>query len=279
VRNVPARLAAGRTLGDVRSIEEARMSEVEFGPGTFPRLSAGELQVWRVELDRPPSARERLAEWLSPDERQRAERFVRDEDRQSFIVSHAALRTILAGYLGLSPGDVEMKARPDGKPELPPFPEKPFLRFNLTHSAGMAMVAVALEREVGVDVERVRPIEDIGSLVKRYFAPGEQSTWRGLPVGEQLAAFFRCWTRKEAYLKARGVGLSLGLDQFEVSLAPGEPPGLLWRGDARDCVERWSVFDVSPGGGFAAACVVEGAIDKVQTFDWSPAGISRPGTG
>jgi len=189
------------------------------------------------------------------------------------------LRTILAGYLRLGPGHVEMNARADGKPELPQFPGMPPLRFNLSHSAGMAMVAVALEREVGVDVERVRPIEDIGSIVKRYFAPGEQSIWRGLPDGEQLGAFFRCWTRKEAYLKARGVGLTLGLDQFEVSLAPGEPPGLLWRGDARDSVERWSVFDVSPGAGFVAACVVEGAIDKVQAFDWSPPGISRTGIG
>ena len=232
------------------------------------RLSPQQLHVWRVDLDLPPAALDQLADWLSEDERRRAQRFLRPADRRQFVVSHAAVRGILGQYLGVSPERVETAIGPGGKPDLaPPLSSLP-LRYNLSHSAGMAMVALALDREVGVDVERVRSFIDVESIVQRYFAPGERAVWQTLSDGERLPAFFRCWTRKEAYLKARGVGLASGLDQFEVSFAPGEPARLL-RSESADSAARWQMFDMSPGGEYIAACVVERGAQQVSVYDWS----------
>ncbi|MEX2287165.1 MAG: 4'-phosphopantetheinyl transferase superfamily protein [Planctomycetaceae bacterium] len=248
---------------------------MEFDIESFPQCSSRELHVWRVDLDHPAVAIGVLGEFLSPEERQRAARFLRDTDRQRFIVGHSALRTILGRYLGVSPGRVEITDRPDGKPQLLPSPTVSPLRFNLSHSEGLALVAVALDREVGIDVERVRPLADVENIVERYFAPGERGKWQALPDHERLAAFFRCWTRKEAYLKACGTGLSLGLDRFEVSFAPGEPARLLWCGDANDTSAQWIVYDVSPSRSYMAACVVEVGIEMVSIYDW-PAFFASP---
>jgi 4'-phosphopantetheinyl transferase len=222
---------------------------------------------------------ETLAECLSAEERRRAERFVRDIDGRRFIVSHAALRTILGRYLGIPPDRVEMTVRVGGKPELAIASPRPLgegpgvraagpLRFNLSHSEALALIALTLECEVGVDVEHVRPMSDIANIVKRYFAPGEQAAWLALPECERLAGFFRCWTRKEAYLKARGIGLSGGLDKFEVSLAPDDPPRLLHVADPNDSPARWQMHDIAAGYGYMAACVVEGAVEKVSILEW-----------
>jgi 4'-phosphopantetheinyl transferase len=129
------------------------------------------------------------------------------------------------------------------------------------------MVALTLHREVGIDVEQMRPTIDAASIVDRYFSAGERATWHSLPEHARLAAFFRCWTRKEAYLKARGIGLASGLDRFEVSFAPGEPARLLQR-DPTDSDAPWHMYDVSPGGDYAAACVVEGPIEQLSIHDW-----------
>ncbi len=236
-------------------------------PVLVPPLSPQEFHLWRIDLDRPPAAIDILAVFLSTAERRRAARFVRDTDRQRFIVGHAALRTILGQYLGIPPGQVEMIDGPGGKPSLPP-PNMSHLHYNLSHSESVAMVALALDREVGVDVEHVRYFADAASIVQRYFAPGERARWQAMPDHEQRAAFFRAWTRKEAYLKARGIGLSAGLDQFEVSLVPGEPTRLVPDVGTADSPVPWHVYDVSPGNGYLAACAVEGGIEKASVYDW-----------
>ena len=210
-------------------------------PATVPPLSPREVHLWRIRLDHPPAAITRLAECLSPEEHQRAERFVRDEDRQRFIVSHAALRMILGQYLGVPPGQVEMVVAASGKPSLAS-PNLPPLHFNLSHSEDLALVGVVLDRQIGVDVEHWRPLVDAESIVKRYFAPGERARWQALPDHERLTAFYLGWTRKEAYLKARGVGLSAGLDRFEVSLVPGESTRLVEGGDTNDSATPWQVY-------------------------------------
>lgn len=243
------------------------MSDMEFDLGPFPRsLSPRELHLWCVDRQHLLAAADLLAECLSPEERDRSQRFVRGIDRQRFTVTHAAVRTILGHYLGIPPGQVEMTIRPGGKPELAPLPHLPPLRYNLSHSEGLAMVAVAINREVGVDVEYVRPFRDIESIVERYFAPGERATWQALPDHERVAAFFRCWTRKEAYLKARGIGLSAGLDQVEVSCAPNEPARLLWGEGPGDLGVQWQMYDVSPGRDYMAACVAEQGIDRLSLY-------------
>jgi len=237
---------------------------------SVPPLAHQTLHVWRIALDRPESEIARLADCLSDDERGRAARFLREVHRRRFTAAHAALRKILGGYLKVAPRQVALATRSGGKPELIAATHAPPLRFNLSHSSELALLAVALGREVGVDVERARDGIDMENIVSRFFAPGEQATWRRLTADERLAGFFRCWTRKEAYMKAHGVGLSLGLDRFEVSLAPGEPARLL-RSELPDgSTSRWRMFDLTPGEGYFAACVVEAPADAPPAlFEWA----------
>jgi 4'-phosphopantetheinyl transferase len=226
-----------------------------------------ELHLWWIDTSRPAEPLEALKRYLDPDERRRAERFVREADRRKFVVSHAALRIILGQYLGVPPDQVETAAGPGGKPQLIASSPLPLLRFNLSHSEERALVGVAYDQEVGVDVEHVRPLTDAAHLVARCFSAGEQSAWQSLPLNERLPAFFRCWTRKEAYLKARGVGLSAGLDHFEVSLAPGEPARILSINDSTTSPAQWPIGDVPGDEGYMAAYVVEGKIDRYLAYD------------
>jgi 4'-phosphopantetheinyl transferase len=162
---------------------------------------------------------------LSPDERARAARLAAGDVRRRFVASRAALRDILAAYVGASPAGLRFRYGPHGKPALAPPLE--WLHFNLAHSQDLAVVAVA-RRPVGVDVERVRPLADGPlALAARTFAPGEVAALRAAPQSQQLDEFFRYWTCKEAYVKARGAGLSLPFDQFTVELPPHAAPRLL----------------------------------------------------
>src|SRR6185295_4538539 len=147
-----------------------------FEPAAVPELSLRDVHVWRIDIEHPPAGLD-LLEILSPDERTRAARFVRPPDRQRYTVSHAGMRVVLGAYLGIPTERVEFTARPGGKPELAPAAGSSPLRFNLSHSDGLAMLAVARQREVGVDVERIRPFDDVDNLVHRYFAPGERAQW------------------------------------------------------------------------------------------------------
>ncbi len=182
---------------------------------------------------------------------------------------------ILGQYLGVSPGHVEMAIATNGKPRLAPAPNLLPLCFNLSHSEDLALVGVALDRQIGVDVEHWRPLVDAESIVGRYFAPGERLCWQALPEHERLPAFFRGWTRKEAYLKARGVGLSVGLDQFEVSLVAGASTRLVEEGDTKNSTTCWQIDDISAGEAYSAAYAVEGEIEKASLYDW-PSQLTQP---
>ncbi len=234
----------------------------------FPPLSSQDVFVWCVDLDRPAAVVEQLAGCLSSDERRRSQRFMREADRRRFLVSHAALRSILGIYLDVPGGDVEIALSPTGKPELASHLAQNGLQFNLSHSEEIALVAVSFNREVGIDVERIRPLGEMESIVERDFAAAERDAWLGLPDDQRIAAFFRCWTRKEAYLKARGVGLSLGLDQFEVSFSSDESVGIVRDVDANDAARQWRFYDVSPRENYLAACVTRPHAKTVQAFDW-----------
>jgi 4'-phosphopantetheinyl transferase len=243
-------------------------------PALFPPLSAHTVCIWRVDLDRPHAALEELAACLIAEERQRADRFVREVDRRRFTVSHAVLRMLLGRYLNLPPEHVEMSIAPGGKPELTRASGTSCPRFNLSHSERLALIALTMDRAVGVDVEHVRPMTDVKNIVERYFAPREQAVWHVLLEQERLAAFFRCWTRKEAYLKAQGIGLSGGLDHFEVSFAPDDPVRLIRDDDRPDATTRWQLHDVAVEEGYVAACAVEREVEKILVFDW-PASTAR----
>src|SRR5258706_5260926 len=236
-------------------------------PLAWPGLSEGEVHVWRVVLVQPNPVVQELWHTLDQGERGRAERFRFQRDRERFIVAHGLLRTILGGYLGGAAGQLRFCYGAYGKPELAPECGAA-LSFNLSHAHELALYAITRERAVGVDIEHMRPgIADI-AIAERFFSPHEVAALQALPDAERGLAFFTCWTRKEAYIKARGEGLSLPLDQFEVSLAPGQPASLLktyW--DPQEA-SRWSLRELYPGLGYVAAVAARGDDWQLKYWQW-----------
>lgn len=194
---------------------------------------------------------------LSPDEFARAERFRSHRDRDRYIAGRSRLRRILAGYTGTAPDRLSFRYGAQGRPEIDG------LSFNLSHSGDLALLAVSADVVVGADIEEVRPIEL--SIARAHFAPHEYRTIMGLPAAERTRAFHRCWTRKEAYLKARGTGLTTDLSSFEVSLRPEEPPRLL-RCDSGEA-HLWDLLDVEAGPGWAGA-VAARSQGRAATLNW-----------
>lgn len=230
-------------------------------------LDSDEVHVWRVNLEQRSDVVARLSGVLSADERVRAERITIAGPRRRFIVGRGVLREILGHYAGISPSDVRFRHGRRGKPALDL--ERTALRFNLSHSGNLALVALARTREIGVDVERIRLDRDLERIATRFFSKVEVATLLAIPPAERAAAFYRCWTRKEAYIKAIGDGLAIPLDSFDVAFAPGAPATLLASRLDPVQVQRWSMASLEPGPGYAGALVVEGeGIARGQCFDY-----------
>lgn len=242
------------------------MSKFTTWPEPPPSVSTqtGEVHVWRVDLEQPEELVQTFRSTLEENERSRADRFHFEKDRRAFTVSRGFLRRVLASYLETKPEAVRFAYGPYGKPALDGEHKNSSLRFNMSHSRGAGLVAVTEDREVGVDVEYVRADFATEEIARRFFSPREVETFNALPNTQQVAAFFRCWTRKEAYIKAIGRGLSQPLDGFDVTLAPEVPPALL-RADGDDA-SRWSLSDIDVGNDYAAALVVEGHISKIRCW-------------
>ena len=219
-------------------------------------LATGEVHVWRLELDQPESVVAEFRDTLEAHELERAGRFHFEKHRRHFVVGRGGLRYVLARYLDVKPEEFRFSYGAYGKPACEG------LRFNMSHSHGVALFAVALDRELGVDVEHIRGDFASEDIARRFFSRVEVAAFNALEKEEQVAAFFRCWTRKEAYIKAIGRGLSEPLDAFDVTLAPGESAALLRaeRGDA----SRWTMFDIDAGGGYAAALAVEAPVSGIR---------------
>lgn len=233
-------------------------------PPRLLRLADDVVHVWAAPLDPPAHAVRRHAALLAPDEHARADRFRFERDRRRFTVARGVLRALLGRYLGTDPRGVAFRYESHGKPALDGEPAAHGIRFNVSHSGEMALYALARGRELGVDVEEVRRMEDGLKIAERFFSEAEVAAFRALPDGIRDDAFFNCWTRKEAYIKAVGEGLSFPLHAFDVSLAPGEPARLLASRDPRQA-ERWSLRGLpDPAPGYRAAVVVEGE-------GWEPA--------
>ncbi len=231
-------------------------------------LGNDEVHVWRAFLDLPASQVQSLQQTLVAEELRRAERYYFQKDREHFIVARGLLRAILGRYLRIEPSQLRFCYGPHGKPELAGQTGGEALRFNVSHSHGLALYALTRDRKIGVDLERIRPDLADEKIAERFFSPREVAVLRALPTNMQPEAFFACWTRKEAYLKARGEGLALCLDQFDVSLAPGEPAALLsTNGDPQE-VSRWSLQELDPGPGYVAALAVEGHAWQLKCWQW-----------
>lgn len=191
----------------------------EIDPGL---LELGELHLWLMPLAQPASVVEQLAKTLAPDETERAARFHFDRDRRRFIAARGLLRQILGRYSGVRSEDIRFAYGPFDKPCLAAGTGPAGLEFSLSHSQDWALVGFARGRMIGVDLEEVRPMADYRDLAQANFAPAEVTALFDLPEEQQLDGFFACWTRKEAYAKALGLGLSLDLSSFAVSVRPSE---------------------------------------------------------
>jgi 4'-phosphopantetheinyl transferase len=207
--------------------------------------------------------------FLSADEQRRAGNYGRPELQWAFVVARGRLRILLGRYLRLEPVAVRFVYNAHGRPELPAELDGTRLRFNLSHSGNVVLYAFASQRQVGVDVEQSGRRVDFEALAGRFFSPRENDDLAALPAAERRAAFFRCWTRKEAFIKATGRGLSYGLKRFDVSLAPGKPARLL-RAESDD-PSRWSLDELPVGSGYAAAVAVEGSRWTLRTWQWPEA--------
>ena len=219
----------------------------------FRTLRPHDVHVWSLRLDLAEELRGRLEALLSADEAARARRFMFAASRAHFVCAHGLLRLILAGYVGVPPHELAIERAPCGKPRLAGGAGP---RFNLSHGGGVGLVAGCAVREVGVDVERVR---EVGGLVaERCFSPAERASLAAVAAPLRVEAFYAGWTRKEAFLKALGDGLSRRLDSFDVTLAPGEPARLLRVEGAPEAPARWALRALRPEPGYVGAVAVEG---------------------
>lgn len=247
-------------------------SPAPLGP---PRLDAACVHVWRIALAVPDAEQAERAAALSPDERERAARFHFERDRRRWMAARGAVRAVLAGYVGVPAASLTFRVGPHGKPALDGAAARAGLDFNVSHSGDLALCAVTRARAVGVDVEAVRPEFATDEVARRFFAPGEVAALEALPPDERVEAFFACWTRKEAYIKARGSGIALGLDRFEVALAPGRPAVLLATRDEPAAAARWQLFALAPGEGYAGALATDGPA-RLACWQWPPGGARAP---
>jgi 4'-phosphopantetheinyl transferase len=220
----------------------------------FRALPHAEIHVWYRSLEEPFTQLNSLRELLSHEEQERAARYRFDRHRNEFILTRGSLRVLLSSYLGSSPGSLAFSYSPQGKPALAN--QVTDLRFNVSHTEGLAALAFGRAREIGVDVEKTGRDCEARKLAERFFSESERQFISRLSGPALHEAFFRCWTRKEAYIKAKGGGLSIPLDQFDVSIAEGEPVALL--GTRPDPAEasRWTLHDLPVKAGYAAALAV-----------------------
>jgi 4'-phosphopantetheinyl transferase len=231
-------------------------------------LSENEVHVWHAALD--DRLADRLKLILSEDEISRANRFHFARDRNHYIVARGLLRRLLAAYLGVGSSELQFLYTDRGKPYLEET-QRSSINFNLAHSHDMAIYAFSRGRELGVDLEFIREELAGEKIAERFFSRWEISALRSLPAELRKQAFFNCWTRKEAYIKARGEGLSMPLDEFDVSLAPREPAALLKNHKDSGEVSRWTMQSIYVAPEYVAALVVEGQGWRLRKFGFEPA--------
>jgi 4'-phosphopantetheinyl transferase len=214
-------------------------------------LDSHEVHLWIVRLESSEDNFARSLAWLSAEETARADRFRFDRHRRAYVLGRAALRVLLGDYLGMDAGTVRFVYGPQGKPALSDGACP--LRFNASNSGNLAGYAFTTGCEIGIDVEQYRPIRDLEHIAHRFFSPEETAELLELPASEKDAAFFNCWTRKEAYIKAMGGGLSIPLDSFRVTLRPGAAARMVTLGGSAEAARGWTLHDFTPAQQYAGA--------------------------
>ena len=220
-------------------------------------LEAGYVHLWQAALDGTAGRVHALRQILADDERCRADR-LDEQTRRRFTMARGLLRTILARYLAIEPCALRFSYGPNGKPALASAPGGADVQFNLAHSHELALYAVTLGRRVGVDIERIRRDFAAELIAERFFTPTEIAALRSTPDDSKPQAFFKCWTRKEAYIKATGAGIWQPLDHLDTALTRGKPTASLRTRKNPEQADRWSLREIDVGPGYAAALAVEG---------------------
>ena len=231
-------------------------------------LGPGDVHVWRAGLESQDDAR-RLESLLSADEIQRANRFRFAEHRRRFVIARGCLRQLLEKYLQGDAHEFVFVYSDEGKPSLD-VRHQTDLRFNVSHSGEIAAFGFTLGRNIGIDLELIRRDVDVDEIPRRFFSCTEQKWMSSLQGETKFQGFFNCWTRKEAYVKAVGTGLSLPLRDFDVSLMPGEPARLLATRPDPTVASRWDMASLNFGSEYAGTVIVEGMIKKLENREFVP---------
>lgn len=235
-------------------------------PASVPDLARDEVHVWSIALSQAQQRVHELSTLLAEDERERAARFQFESLRRRFIVAHGAVRLLLAEYTGVVPQALQFTYGSFGKPALTSPRE---LRFNLSHAEELALLAITREHEVGVDVEHLRPVSEMDQIARSNFSPNEVAALLRLEARQRQLSFFNCWTRKEAFIKAHGAGLSMPLDRFEVSFVLNEKARLLTIDGDKQRAAQWSLLALHPAEGYVAALAVAAPKVKVLCRRWA----------
>jgi 4'-phosphopantetheinyl transferase len=249
----------GTLLYQKRSIQLVRQNKQDRlwrKPDPFISLSGPEVDIWSAKLDLSLMQMQNLMGILSAHEKKRSQQLRFDRDKLRYVFSHGILRWILSKYVDESADQIEIVIGPQGKPSLVQQEKKYPIHFNLSHSHETVLCAITAVGEIGVDVEKIREVPDLEKIVRQFFSTRERAAFKEIPSSQRKQAFFRCWTRKEALIKAMGGGLSLPLDQFDVSILPDPAAALLdihW--DSRK-MQHWLLSDISLDVGHAAALAI-----------------------
>ncbi len=247
-------------------------STMQIAPGIrIERPMTGQAHIWYTDMTRPDY---HLISLLTPDERRLAERYIFKHDRANYITRRAVLRMLLGQYLGREPQSLLIEYSVKGKPELVAVNAGPELRFNLSHSGDKVVYAFTSGQEIGIDIEKQREIPNMEQIFARFFSKRENETFLSLPEAFRQEAFFNCWTRKEAFVKATGEGLSFPLDSFDVSIQPGQTAELIAIRGYLDEASQWFMQELSVAPGYMAALALRGHCDDVLVREWT--GLYKP---
>ena len=227
-------------------------------PPSNLKLNDNEAHAWKASLDQPASIIQMLEQTLSMEEKKRAGRFYFEKDRRRFIVGRGLLRTILEDYLNIDPIQLEFRYGKNGKPKLADKFGEGSINFNLSHSGDLALYGFTRYAKIGVDIERIRKIPDMEKIAEQFFSVRENTVFHSLPTGKRQEAFYNCWTRKEAFIKATGEGFAQPFHTFDVTFAPGEPAEFINLSNDLKEKNDWSLYALTPNSGFVGAIAVEG---------------------
>jgi 4'-phosphopantetheinyl transferase len=254
----------------MRPVNTERGLETQSATRRELRLNQNDVHVWFAHLASLRPCFESFFATLAKDEIERAERFKVASARERYVLGRGLLREILSRYCGIAAAALRFRYGTHGKPALA---EAAGLLFNDSHTHGAVICAVARDCEIGIDLEHIREdVDDLG-LAEQYFSAAEAAALARIPVRERQKAFLTCWTRKEAYIKARGEGLSMDLRSFEVFESVDAPVRLRIRNDPEEAC-RWSLMDLDVPAGYLAALVAEGQGHRVTTRVWPGAGVT-----